>query len=96
MVSKGGKMMTLTKYVEIGCDNCNCAIDFYNGGTFFRANEYLKSIGGIVFRELHFCNEKCKKEYLEKRENSLLQNRGEKHNKDVVNIKKYNNKKTDV
>ena len=25
-------------------------------------------------------------------DNSLLQNRGEKHNKDVVNTKKYNNK----
>ena len=43
-------------------------------------------------KAISICMEvKPSKAWVDKSDNSLLQNSGEKHNKDVVNTKKYNN-----
>ena len=51
--------MTLIKYIEIDCDGCGCAIDFYNGTSKRGADRFFRLLGGIVHGKAHFCNKEC-------------------------------------
>jgi protein-disulfide isomerase len=52
--------MTITKYYEIVCDFCGCAITHSVADSKKDAENEMVQDGGIKYKGKHFCNNECK------------------------------------
>lgn len=59
--------MSRKRHIEVDCDGCGCAIDYFNGDNLKEhIDKILEAQGVIVEGRKDFCDENCRQKYLEK------------------------------
>ena len=53
----------ISRYYEVVCDACKCAIGHYNTYSRHDAEQCARDDGAIIIGTKHFCGTSCKKDY---------------------------------